>query len=65
MNKTKTKKIDNKSKKEVELDLDPDTLLKLCMLAHKEDITLNQYVEKILREKLPTFKKSDIQLLNE
>jgi predicted HicB family RNase H-like nuclease len=65
MNKTKIKKIDNKSKKEVELDLDPDTLLKLCMLAHKEDITLNQFVEKILREKLPTFKKSDIQLLNE
>jgi hypothetical protein len=30
------------------IDLDDDMMLKLCMDAHKRDITLNQMVEKIL-----------------
>jgi len=35
---------------EVELNLPNDALLRLCMLAHEKDITLNQMVELILRE---------------
>jgi hypothetical protein len=35
---------------EVELDLDDDLLFGLMIQAHKQDITLNQLVEQILRE---------------
>jgi len=35
---------------EVPLDLDDDTLMKLFMMAHERDITLNEMVEIILRE---------------
>ena len=35
---------------EVELDLDDDLLFGLMKLAHKQDITLNQLIEQILRE---------------
>lgn len=34
----------------IELDLDDDLLIQLCMLAHKQDITLNRLVENILWE---------------
>lgn len=34
----------------IEIDLDQDLLYQLMLLAHKEDITLNQLIEKILRE---------------
>lgn len=34
----------------IEIDLDDDLLIQLCMMAHKQDITLNQLVENILWE---------------
>ena len=34
---------------EVELELSEDVILKLAMQAHEEDITLNQYINKILK----------------
>ena len=35
---------------EVELDLEDNELFDLMLLAHKQDITLNKLVEKILQE---------------
>jgi len=35
---------------QVPIDLEDDIMLKLCMEAHKRDITLNQMVEEILKE---------------
>lgn len=37
---------------EVPLDLDDDTMLRLFMLAHKKDITLNKLVEHILQDQI-------------
>ena len=34
---------------QVPIELEDDVMLKLCMEAHKRDITLNQMVEKVLR----------------
>jgi predicted HicB family RNase H-like nuclease len=34
----------------IELDLENDLLFELMLQAHKQDITLNQLVENILRE---------------
>ena len=39
---------------QVPIDLEDDVMLKLCMEAHKRDITLNQMVEKVLREVIDT-----------
>ena len=36
----------------IELDLDEDLLYQLMLKAHENDITLNQMIEKILREYL-------------
>ena len=36
----------------IELDLDEDLLYQLMLKAHEHDITLNQMIEKILREYL-------------
>jgi predicted HicB family RNase H-like nuclease len=36
----------------IELDLDQDLLYQLMLKAHEYDITLNQMIEKILREYL-------------
>jgi NTP pyrophosphatase (non-canonical NTP hydrolase) len=36
----------------IEIDLDEDLLYQLMLLAHEHDITLNQMIEKILREYL-------------
>ena len=36
----------------VELDLDQDLLYQLMLKAHEHDITLNQMIERILREYL-------------
>jgi predicted HicB family RNase H-like nuclease len=36
----------------IELDLDQDLLYQLMLKAHEHDITLNQLIEKILREYL-------------
>jgi predicted HicB family RNase H-like nuclease len=38
------------NRKEVELDLPDTELFDLMLMAHKQDITLNQLVENILRE---------------
>lgn len=34
----------------IEVDLDNETLLQLCLLAHEQDITLNTLVNNMLRE---------------
>jgi predicted HicB family RNase H-like nuclease len=39
---------DNKTT--IELDLEDDLLFQLMLMAHEQDITLNQLVENILRE---------------
>jgi hypothetical protein len=39
---------------QVPIELDDDVMLKLCMEAHKLDITLNQMVEKVLRKVIET-----------
>ena len=36
----------------IEIDLDEDLLYQLMLRAHEHDITLNQMIEKILREYL-------------
>jgi predicted HicB family RNase H-like nuclease len=36
----------------IEIDLDEDLLYQLMLKAHEHDITLNQMIEKILREHL-------------
>ena len=36
----------------IEIDLDEDLLYQLMLKAHENDITLNQMIEKILREYL-------------
>jgi predicted HicB family RNase H-like nuclease len=36
----------------IEIDLDEDLLYQLMLQAHEHDITLNQMIEKILREYL-------------
>jgi predicted HicB family RNase H-like nuclease len=38
------------NRKEVELDLPDNELFDLMLMAHKQDVTLNQLVENILRE---------------
>ena len=39
---------------QVPIELEDDIMLHLCMEAHKRDITLNQMVEKVLREVIKT-----------
>ena len=42
------------TRKEVELDLADTELFDLMLMAHQQDITLNQLVENILREYIDT-----------
>ena len=42
---------------EVELDLPDDALFQLMLMAHQHDITLNQMVERILREEMARLDK--------
>ena len=42
---------------EVELKLDNDELLQLCLMAHKRDITLNALVTEILTEQITVLDK--------
>jgi predicted HicB family RNase H-like nuclease len=44
-------------RKEVELDLEDTELFNLMLMAHNQDITLNQLVEKILQEYIDNHKK--------
>lgn len=40
----------NDNRVSIEIDLEQELLYKLMLLAHEQDITLNQLVENILRE---------------
>jgi hypothetical protein len=42
---------------QVPLDLDDDTMFQMMQMAHERDITLNEFVEHLLREFL---KKEDV-----
>ena len=42
----------NHDKETVTLDLSEDTLFKLMLMAHEQDITLNQFINNILKEEL-------------
>ena len=39
-------------REKIEIEIDRDILFELMLMAHEKDITLNQLVEQILREKL-------------
>ena len=49
----------------VDLDLDDSVILQLAMQAHRENITLNQHINNIIREQLPQVEKGEAQLLTE
>lgn len=56
------------NREDVGIDLDDDILLKLSMLAHEQDITLNQYIEKLLKDYIKNSKNESVnakQLLTE
>jgi predicted HicB family RNase H-like nuclease len=40
---------------EIELDLDDDVILYLALEAHKRDITLNEYINEILKKCIDGF----------
>lgn len=42
----------NHDKETVTLDLSEDTLFKLMLMAHEQDITLNHFINNILKEEL-------------
>ena len=48
---------DGDNRAEVELNLPDDALFQLMLMAHQHDITLNQMVEKILREEMARLDK--------
>lgn len=45
----------------VEINLDQDVLFQLMLMAHEQDVTLNQLVEQILRDYLDQFKKEQAE----
>ena len=49
----------------IDLDLDDSVVLRLAMQAHRENITLNQHINNIIREQLPELEKEETQLLTE
>ena len=49
----------------VDLDLDDSVILQLAMQAHRENITLNQHINNIIREQLPEIEQGEAQLLTE
>lgn len=44
----------------MKIDLEQDLLFQLMLLAHEQDITLNQLVERILREYIDEHEKSKV-----
>ena len=50
-------KLDGKST--IELDFNKDELIDLMMHAHERDITLNQFIENILRDLVDKIKAED------
>lgn len=47
------------NREEIEIDIPDDVLFNLMLQAHKQDITLNQMVERILREQLDKEQSSE------
>ena len=41
----------------IELELEDELLLKLCLMAHKADITLNQFLINLLQEAVEQWEK--------
>ena len=50
-------KLDGKST--IELDLEKEEIFNLMMQAHERDITLNQFIENILRDLVDKIKAED------
>ena len=44
----------------IKIDLEEDVLYQLMLRAHEQDITLNQMVERILREYIDEHEKSKV-----
>jgi predicted HicB family RNase H-like nuclease len=44
----------------IKIDLEEDVLYQLMLRAHEQDITLNQMVERILREYIDEYEKSKV-----
>jgi len=38
----------------VEIEIEPELLYQIMLLAHEQDITLNQLIERVLREYIAT-----------
>jgi predicted HicB family RNase H-like nuclease len=45
----------------IEIDLEEEMLYQLMLLAHEQDITLNQLVEQILREHIARLEKEKLE----
>jgi predicted HicB family RNase H-like nuclease len=43
----------------IEIDLEHDLLFQLMLLAHEQDITLNQLINKALREFIDEYEKTN------
>jgi predicted HicB family RNase H-like nuclease len=50
---------DTDNRVDMEIDIPDDVLFKLMLQAHEHDITLNQMVERILREQLDQEQNDD------
>ena len=50
---------DTDNRVDMEIDIPDDVLFKLMLQAHEHDITLNQMVERILREELDREKANE------
>jgi predicted HicB family RNase H-like nuclease len=44
----------------IKIDLEEDVLYQLMLRAHEQDITLNQMIERILREYIDEYEKSKV-----
>jgi predicted HicB family RNase H-like nuclease len=44
----------------IKIDLEEDVLYQLMLRAHEQDITLNQMVERILREYIDEYEKNKV-----
>jgi len=44
------------------MDFPDEQLLHLCMQAHKQDVTLNQYINKILKDYINNLEEDDKQI---
>ena len=44
------------------MDFPDEQLLELCLRAHKQDVTLNQYINKILKDYINNLEEDDKQI---